>query len=789
MHQRKLYDAWLGVYYGPQAPKPPTGGLGVRYMSPWEGERRKHPLPTGSKFPMPEGDSWIQYVQEHERRSRKRVDHKDLSQDEHGEYTKRESESVLIARALKIVYMDQRMARKASTAKYNGGALIPLAPKATTQAEFDDLAFTVSELAYVQAHARPVTVVAWKRKMDSLGLKYSPAQLEKISSNGRIKNPFSMDIAKHRPDFPEFVKASKTEWDNIEGRNTFGPHMKIADIRAQGIKQSICPCRELCELKGSDGEVEKWKTRLVIQGSPNNVKHGEHYFDTFAPAPNCTTTRILLTLIVQLGLYLFSADISAAYLHGRMPADQQIPIRLPVHARQYDPVTGEELYRILLGSCYGLPQSSKIWSELRDKWFIDNFNSKGWTCRKSRRDPCLFIFARDKAVKRPTGKAGRYMTKITQVVPSPFHHHARATTTGGDGDFNITNHAKKDFVFLVVHTDDIDIVGTNKADINLIVQRVHDRFKVTTSDPEVMLGLKRVIAPDGKSITVTQRAYIEGMWSDFSGQVKGKRIPETPFPPNLYMTKQDPEEIDHKVTNDILKNGKYMSLVGGLLWASRMTLPQCGVGCHFLTRMLAAPTVQAYDAGIHMLCYMYGHREKGIRFSRVAKPTVVTYYDSSNRRDPKDGAKAVGGHIVFLCNGPLIWSSKKNSHTGQSSSHNEYMALAAATKATEWIRYLLMEMGLHAWVKEPTMMMGDNDAATTLCRNDIVTPANCYYDMLLYHSKQAFEQFRIDPTRIDTKLNYADGMTKAVPRQVTDAHVPAITGYVTQQVLPPRPRR
>ena len=70
-------------------------------------------------------------MQEHERRSRKRVDHKDLDQDEHGEYTERESESVLIARALKVVYMDQRRARKVSTAKYNGGALIPLAPQAT----------------------------------------------------------------------------------------------------------------------------------------------------------------------------------------------------------------------------------------------------------------------------------------------------------------------------------------------------------------------------------------------------------------------------------------------------------------------------------------------------------------------------------------------------------------------------------------------------------------------------------------------------------------------------------
>ena len=262
------------------------------------------------------------------------------------------------------------------------------------------MAFSVNDLAYIQARARPVTVIAWKKKMDSLGLEYSAKQLETISSNGRIKNPFSMDIAKHRPDYAEFVKASKTEWDNIEGRNTFGPFMKLADIRAQGISQSVCPCRELCEIKGSDGEVEKWKTRLVIQGSPNNVTKGVHYFETYSAAPNCTTTRILLTLIVQLGLHLFSVDISAAYLHGRMPVGEQIPIRMPSHTRQYDKETGEEMYRILLGSCYGLPQSSKIWSELRDKWFLANFNSNGWTCRKSRRDPCLFIFTRDKAVKR-----------------------------------------------------------------------------------------------------------------------------------------------------------------------------------------------------------------------------------------------------------------------------------------------------------------------------------------------------------------------------------------------------
>ena len=47
-------------------------------------------------------------------------------------------------------------------------------------------------------------------------------------------------------------------------------------------------------------------------------------------------------------------------------------------------------------------------------------------------------------------------------------------------------------------------------------------------------------------------------------------------------------------------------------------------------------------------------------------------------------------------------------------------------------------------------------------------------------NKERFEGFEIDPARGDTKLNYADGQTKSVPKQIFDAHVPAIKGYVLQ---------
>ena len=146
-------------------------------------------------------------------------------------------------------------------------------------------------------------------------------------------------MAEHCPDFSEWVKASKKEWDAIEGRNTFGPYQKLSDIRAQGVMQFVVPSRELLECKQEDGEVQKWKTRVIIQGSPNNCKKGEHYYDTYAPAPNMTTTRMLLTLIVQLGLMLYSIDVWSTYLWGRMKPDEIMPIRMPENQRKYDEET------------------------------------------------------------------------------------------------------------------------------------------------------------------------------------------------------------------------------------------------------------------------------------------------------------------------------------------------------------------------------------------------------------------------------------------------------------------
>ena len=159
----------------------------------------------------------------------------------------------------------------------------------------------------------------------------------------------------------------------------------------------------------------------------------------------------------------------------------------------------------------------------------------------------MFTHAKDHKLKH--ARAGRFTGYIQRYAPADNDCSAAGQKAFRTADMLSSNgfdNPKVKYTFLVVHTDDVDIVGQNQDDVDHIINLLHDRFKVTKSDPQVMLGLKRIIAPDGLSVEVTQTAYIDGMASDFKADVAGKRTPSTPFPPGLYLSKQEPDKVDVK---------------------------------------------------------------------------------------------------------------------------------------------------------------------------------------------------------------------------------------------------
>jgi hypothetical protein len=162
-----------------------------------------------------------------------------------------------------------------------------------------------------------------------------------------------------------------------------------------------------------------------------------------------------------------------------------------------------------------------------------------------------------------------------------------------------------------------------------------------------------------------------------------------------------------------------------------------------------------------MLRYVKQYRDIGISFHYEKSPQLQGYFDASNKHHDLDG-KCHYGYVMLLGGGPLSWQSKKLGHVGISSSHNEYMALAAACKKTRHIRSLLAEMQLQDWCTGPTPLMGDNLNANKHAREPNLTSGNMYYEKELHFAKESFDRGLVCPRYINTKSNLADPFTKCI---------------------------
>ena len=78
----------------------------------------------------------------------------------------------------------------------------------------------------------------------------------------------------------------------------------------------------------------------------------------------------------------------------------------------------------------------------------------------------------------------------------------------------------------------------------------------------------------------------------------------------------------------------YRSLVGVLLWIGRNCKLHCATGLHHLSKVMSAPTDDAFDCAIWMLQYCYETKQHGIRYKSSGDTSLRVYYDASNAEDP-----------------------------------------------------------------------------------------------------------------------------------------------------------
>ena len=132
------------------------------------------------------------------------------------------------------------------------------------------------------------------------------------------------------------------------------------------------------------------------------------------------------------------------------------------------------------------------------------------------------------------------------------------------------------------------------------------------------------------------------------------------------------------------------------------------------------PTLEHQNAAKRIIRYLVGIVDLGLRFGpHSTKSGDLIGWTDSSWADCRDTSRATSGYVFQLWNGPIVWSSKRQSLVSDSSAEAEYIGQANAAKEAMFLTQLLEELGYKGNDLKPVRIIADNQLAIKLADNPV----------------------------------------------------------------------
>jgi hypothetical protein len=434
---------------------------------------------------------------------------------------------------------------------------------------------------------------------------------------------------------------------------------------------------------------------------------GFDYDETYAAVSRSSSWRVLLAMAALKGWKIRQADITTAFLYG--PIDHEIYAELPEGFEQDGKVCK------LKKSIYGLKQAPKIWWETLSSKLVD----MGF--RQLAADPCVYT----------------------------------------DGK-----------VIIDVHVDDLLLLSATDSKIDQVVLMLSKSFKVKDlGGASRFLGIEIEYNQEEKRLTLRQTQYIEDVLRRFGMQNAAPK--STPMLPG--------ERLDPDVAGEYLDDHsreRYQSAVGALNFLSCMTRPDLAFTMSILSKFTQRPQEQHNLVLQRTLRYLKSTKDLGTTYGldgeREAhlKEVLYGYTDADyGGTVVQEDSRSTGGYVFMLGNGPVSWSSKRQSTTAISTTEAEYIGQFEAIKEAESLRMFLEDLeGTRlaepgeACTTEPTIIHADNTAAITIATTPGIKARAKHLRLTLHWQRQIISEGRVKLQQVQSQEMIADGLTKPLVR-------------------------
>ena len=361
----------------------------------------------------------------------------------------------------------------------------------------------------------------------------------------------------------------------------------------------------------ADGLVERYKARLVAKGYTQT--YGIDYQETFAPIAKINTIRILFSLVANFDWPLHQFDVKNAFLHGDLEEDVYMDIPPGVNVRD------SKVYK-LKKPLYGLKQSPKAWFE-----------------------------------------------KFTRSMVKHGYHQSQ-----GDHTLFMKHSSSGKVTILIVHVDDIIVIGDDSEEIKVLKQKLSEEFEIKDLGKlKYFLGIE--VARSQKGIFISQRKYILDLLKEMG--MSGCKPADTPIDPNVKLGIGDGESSDNR--------GQYQRLVRRLIYLSH-TRPDIAFAVSLVSQFMHSPYEIHLEAVNRIIRYLKSSPGKGILYSKGNDLGVEAYTDSDWAGSIVD-RRSTTGYCTFVGGNLVTWKSKKQMMVSRSSAEAKFRAMAQGICELLWI--------------------------------------------------------------------------------------------------------
>jgi hypothetical protein len=517
----------------------------------------------------------------------------------------------------------------------------------------------------------------------------------------KVQIPANYKAAMNSPEKEHWQAAIDKEISSLSENGTFKVENNLQNKKTISTKWVFS-----LKLDESGTQIHKYKARLVARGLIQIA--GIDYQDIFAPVVSQNALRITNAICFQKGYKQRKYDVATAFLNGYM--DHLCYIDQP-EGTNFKMQKGQVLR--LIKALYGTKQAARMWNQLLHELLI----KIGFT--QNAVEVCLYQF-------------------------------------------------KDRNMFLIIYVDDVSTYFKFKLDAEWFEEELSKAFKLgEASVGNMFLGMHLEIREE--SLGIHQERYIQGMIITY-GQ-------EDSNPTSLPMAVGVDLEI--RESDEAIGERPYAEIIGSLLYAARSTRPDINFAVSALARYVSRPKAKHFRAAVKILQYLASTRTVGIIYTRIelmkneqsektrktdinllSDLKLVAYVDADWATCKEDRISQTG-YIIFMMNGPVIWRSRKQKSVALSTMEAEFMALSDAVKEIIWIRALLLAMGYE--LDQATTIYEDNNACIELARDPKHRERAKHIDIRYHFIRDHDTKKHIKIEKIETELQLADGLTKALP--------------------------